>query len=1030
MTVLERLIGWSLDRPRLIALGCLWVLAWGAHDVGGMAFDLLPNLAPAELRVQTEAPGLVAEQVESLVTHPVETSLIGTPGVGHVSSESVQGLSIVTIGFAPGVDAMAAREVVSESLSTLAGALPDGVAQPRVAPITSGDAEVIRIGFTSATLDPMTLRDIVQWTVRPRLLAAPGVAKVAIYGGRTRQIEVRARPADLSDSDLGFLDIVRAVSRATSVAGAGFIDTPSQRIVIEPHGQALTPQSVGAGQIQTPGAAPVRIEDVSDVAEEAAPAFGDALIAGRPGVLVDVARQYGANGARTTRAVERALAVLAPALAAQGVTVRTDLDRPATFQAAALKGVTADLLIGAALVVVVLALALRQPRALLVAVIGIPLAFVMAVAAIKALGWSLNLMTLGGMAVGLGIAIDDGVIDVENILERLGDTADGAFERRRAVLRAALEVRGPVIYATLAVIIGLTPLIALKGPHGALLAPLAVSIAAVSMASLLVAVFVTPSLCLLFLRRPGRAGVPGRARWLEDAHGRWVSRLSRRPPIILGLAALAAVVAIGAALTFRPEFLPRMHDGHLVVSLTGPSSTSIDTSREVGAHIADDLGALGGVRAVSQRIGRDDTGDDSWGPERSVIDIELATGLGAAAQDRLADRVRLDLAPYAGFAPQVRTRSDSGALGPATATPFQLRLFGQDLDALRPTAIRIADLLREIPGAGEVGVVDEPRGPVVRVDIDFSRLALYGLSSADVLDTIQAAFAGERVGRIYNGGRVIDLAVSGPAALRRDPEGVGELLLRSTSGISTPLKNVANVYLTDGRAEVDHDDGLRRILITADPRDADAFADAARGAVSARVVPPRGAFLEFGRGDGASWASGGDFWIDVALAASAMIALLTIAFDGRTAAVIIGASLLSMTGGVVAVLLAGGVVSLGSAVGFITLFGLSMRNGILVFSRLEDLILREQAHWTLETVIRSVRERLTPILLTGLLLFVALAPLAVHAGAAGREILGPMSLVIIGGVCSGTVTSVLVLPTMIFAFWRPAYARRPRRRAG
>ena len=347
-------VRWSLERPRLIAWACLWLLICGALWIRDMPFDLLPEIAPAETAIHTEAPGLVAGQVETLVTRPIETPLIGAAGIASVHSESVQGLSVVTVRFARDADPYRVRASIAERLVGLAGVLPAGVSAPRLAPLTPRGADILEVGFTSSRLDAMALRDLVQWTVRPRLLAAAGVARVAVYGGQVRRIEVRARPADLSDSDLGFLDILNATRRATGVAGAGFIDTDAQRVLIEPRGQALTKEDVGAGQIQVSGSAPVRIDDVADVVDAAAPASGDALIMGKPGVLVDVDRQFGANTLETTHAVERAMDALRPALAAQGVDIVANLDRPATFTTAALRGVAGDLAIGAALVAIAL----------------------------------------------------------------------------------------------------------------------------------------------------------------------------------------------------------------------------------------------------------------------------------------------------------------------------------------------------------------------------------------------------------------------------------------------------------------------------------------------------------------------------------------------------------------------------------------------------------------------------------------------------------------------------------------------------
>jgi CzcA family heavy metal efflux pump len=1025
--MLGKVVRWSLERPRLIAWACLMFLIWGAFTARDTRFDLLPDLAPAQTTIQTEAPGLVAEQVENLVTQPIENTLIGPTELADIHAESVQGLSIITVRFAAGADPDRARQAVSERLSRIAGALPEGVSPPRIAPLTSRGADVLRIGFTSARLDPMALRDVVEWTVRPRLFAAAGVARVAVYGGQTRRIEVRARPGDLSDSDLGFLDILNAVKRATSVVGAGFIDTDSQRVLIEPRGQTLTTDDVGAGQIQTAGSAPVRIDDVADVVEAPAPAYGDALIMGRPGVLVDVARQYGANTPRTTEAVERVLAALEPSLAAQGITVRTDLDRPATFATEAVRGIGWDLAIGAALIAIVLALFQRDLRVTLISLISIPLSILVAVMAVRAFGWTMNAMTLGGLAVGLGVVIDDALIDVENVTTRLRDAEAQHASRLQAVLAASIEVRAPVIYATLAGIVTLAPILTLGGTQGALLTPLAGAFIAVSLASLVVAAVVTPALCLIFLQHIRPSPHPKVLGRLGNAHGAWLSRLCARPWPITVIALALASLAVGSLFLCRSQLLPSVHDGHIVAEVSAPPSTAIEVTRAYGERIAAQLTPLDGVRAVSERIGRDPTGDDSWGPERSVFDLEIAPGLDGAGQRRLAGQVLDRLRRFPGLGPTVQSRFDAAQDGSRPTAPVRVAIFDRDQDALDAAANRIAALMKTLPGGRDIQVQNQARAPVVRVDINFQRLALFGLSSADVLDTVQAAFAGERVAQIYEQGRVIDLAVSAQASLRRDPEAVGDLLLRSTSGISVPLKSVANVYLTDDNAVITDEAGLRSRVVTAGPDDPGRFMSAARRAILARGVLPPGAFVEFSGADQAVVAARNRFVINYALALFGVFALLAIAFDARTGTLILASTLFAFAGGAAAVALLGGVLSVGAMIGFVALFSIAIRSAILVFARLEDLVLSRQASWSVETVVRAARERATPLLMTALLVGLAVAPLALHAGDAGREILGPMAIVILGGLVSGTLGVLFILPVMIFALWRPAYARRARR---
>jgi CzcA family heavy metal efflux pump len=1021
--MLAKLARWSLERPRLIAWACIWFLALGLFYVHDVRVDLLPELAPAETSIHTEAPGLVAEQVEELVTWPIERAIASAAGVAEVHSESTQGLSAITVRFAEGADPYRARQAVSESLSAVAGALPAAAAPPRITPLTSAGSVVLQVGFTSDRLDPLALQDLVQWTIRPRLQTAPGVARVSVYGGRTRRIDVRARPADLSDSDLGFLDVLNAVKRSTSVAGAGFIDTPNQRVLIAPHGQALTADEVAAGQIQTPASAPVRIGDVADVVEGPAPAFGDALIQGKPGVMVEVAREFGANTLETTHAVEAALAELRPALAAQGVRMTT-LDRPASFTVAAMSGIGRDLLLGALLIAVVLAFSFRDPQAVLVTLASLPISLLAAVMALKALGGTLNVMTLGGLTLSLGMVIDDAVIGVENVIARLREAEHTHAADLETVLAASLEVRGPVTYAILAVIVALAPLLAVRGLSGALVAPLVGAVIAASLASLLVATVVTPALCLLFHRHEGPHPEPRLVERVKAGHGALLQRVCARPGWPLLAVALISAIALGSLAAYRSELLPSMHDGQLTAEVRAPPATSLEAMSGYGAKAFQALAGLPGVASVGQRIGRDITGDDASGPEHSVFDITLAPGLDAAAQRKIAARVRDELLRHPGFTPDVASRFDAVQLRLGPAAPVQISLYGQDLDALDVAAGQIGRVLQGVPGARTIKVEGDARAPAVRVDVDFPRLALYGLSVADVLDTVQAAFAGEPVARVYDGGRIVDVAVSAQDRLRRDPEGVGDLLLRSTSGVSVPLKTVANVYLADGRAAIEHDGGLRRRVITADPPGAGAFVRRAQAAIAQKVKLPPGAFLEFGGAAKALADAQRNLSISYALAAFAIVGLLSIAFDARTAGLILASSLVSLVGGVVAAALAGAVLSIGTLVGFVAVFAISMRSAILLVDRLEHLVLFHREPWSVPTIQLAARQRLTPLLLTALLAGVALLPLAIDAGQAGREIVGPMSIVILGGLVTGVLANLIVLPALLRGFWRPGFGRR------
>jgi Cu/Ag efflux pump CusA len=1024
--VLAGVIRWSLDRPWLILSACLAVLIAAVIYVSDMPVALLPDLAPAEAEVQTEAPGLTAEQVEQLVTRPLESALAGTLGVAHVRSQSAQGLSLVTLTLAADADPLRTREAMLERLTAAEAALPSGVQPPQLWPMRSARTPALQIAVVGAKLDPMALRDAVEWTLRPRLLAAPGVAEVTVLGGRVRRIEVRARPADLSDSDLGFLDILRATRRATGVAGAGFIDTPNQRVLIAAHGQALTPEAVGAGQIQTPGAAPVRIADVADVVEAPAPGFGDALVDGRPAVLVSVYGQRGANLLQVTHGAERALAALKPALAAQGLTVRDDLDRPASFVVRTLRGLGVDLLIGAALAAIALLLALRDGRPVLASLAVLPLAMAIALAAMKALGWSLNLMTLGGLAVALGVVMDDAIIDMENIAAHLRDAERRRASTADAVLAAALEVRGPVIYATVGMIAAVAPLLALTGVQGTLLRPFAGAVVAASLASLAVAVLVIPPLALLALRRL-RAEPASRTGRLRGAVAAGLRAVDAAPRFVLAAALAACGLLVASLLLVRAELLPPVHADRVSLATEGPPAISLEAMDGYGARLSRALAALPDVRAVSAQIGRDPTGRGAAGLGSTAFDLALTPGLSDAAQERVRRRAAATLALYPGF--QAAQGAPPGE-DQASAPPFTATIFGRDLDTLDRSAAAVAGALRGLPGGRSAHAATSAKAPVVQVDVNFERLAIYGLSVGDVLDTVQAAFAGERVAQIYEGDRAVDLAITAQTSLRRDPEAVGALLLRSSSGVSVPLGSVANVYLADGRALIEHDDGLRRQVVIADPprEDAARFAQEAPKAIARQVRLAPGEFIDYAGAGREAAASRANLALGYGLALLAILGVLTLGFDGRSAAVIVVSTLFSLAGGALAVFALGGGVSAGPIAGLLSLFGVAIRNGVLLISRLEELIVERRRAWSFETVAQAVQDRLVPLLLSATTVTLALAPIALQAGRGGFEVLGPMAIVVISGLATGALASLFLIPVLVQAFWRPAYARLARRR--
>jgi len=1026
--MLTAIVRWSLRQPWLVAGAGILLLIYGLIVLGRTNFDVFPNFIPSQAEVQTEAPGMSAEQVEQLVTRPIEQAVNGAAGVASVRSETIQGLSNVTVVFAEGADPYRARQIVSESLSQVAATLPRGVETPKVTPLTSATMDLLKVGFASDKLDPAALRDFVQWQMRPRLLAVPGVARATVYGGIIRRIEVQVRPEDLAVRDLAFSDVATAVAQATSVIGGGYIDTPQQRLPIEPHGQAQTAADIAATPLSSPATGTAvgtisRIGDVATVTDSPAPNIGDAVIMGRPGVLISMSSQYGANTLAVTHAVEAALEEFKPALAAKGITMTSGLHRPANFIDAALKGIFSDLLIGALLITIVLFLFMRNLRAVLISFVSIPLSLLATLIIFDAFGATINTMTLGGVAVALGVVVDDAIIDVENIIRRLRTAPEGQAPGL-TILAASVEVRAPVIYATLVVALVLAPVLLLSGLQGAFFAPLALAFILATIASLGVAIVVTPALGLLLLRNAQLPEEPSPLRRAKAAAERALRRLIEMPRAVLAGSIVLTLLAAVATLSFTVELLPSFKEGHFVLGVSGPPGTSLAVMRNYGAHITRELLAIDGIQTVEQQIGRAEGGEDTWGSERSEFHVELKPGLSGKRQDEIQDQIHKILDSYPGLTTEVLTFLGDRigeSLSGETAS-LAIGIYGGDADTLDRVADQVAAVVDKVPGAIDVQRATPPRAPVVRVDIDLPRAAERGVNQADVLSAVQTAYQGTPAAQIFQQDRSLDVALTLPPDVSGSPEAVGALLVRATDGTVARLDQVARVSLSEGRTVIGHEGGRLREVVTTNPPPAETarVTAAVRQALAAQVKLPPGVYLEYQGTADAAIAARNELLRNVGFALIAMIGLLGLAFgNARSTALIFAAAPLAMIGGVAAVLLGGRMLSLGSLVGFVTLFGVAARNAILLLSHAEHLVVEEGRAWSVETLVTATRERMTPILMTALVTGLGLLPLAIGSGQAGREIQGPMAEVILGGLISSTLTSVLVLPALIWRYWQP-----------
>jgi CzcA family heavy metal efflux pump len=1019
--VLAAIVRASLGNPRIVtALACL-IAVFGVAATYAARFDVFPDFAPPHVLVQTEAPGFDATQVEALVTRPLEGLLAGSENVKTVRSTSSQGLSAIQVVFDRGGDPYRQRQVITERLAEFAGQLPAGVGAPLLSPLSSSMEYLVHFGYTSDRLTPMELRDVVQWVVKPQILAVPGVAQAQIFGGEVRERQIEVDPVKLAAAGFSLDEVLAAAKRATELIGGGYLETPTQRIVIRSQASGASIDSMARAVIGTHAGLPVHLGDVAAIRDGAEPRYGDALIAGRPGILIETSTQFGANTLEVTRALEERLNALAPALAKRGVQYHPALLRPASFIESAIEKLRNSLAIGAALVISLLLLVLRDWRGALVSFSAIPLALLTTVWILGAAGLSLNTMTLGGLVVALGVVVDDAVIDVENILRRRR-SAPGEVDIRELFIGASLEVRRPVFYATAAVAVAFLPILTMSGLQGAFFRPLSIAFLLAVGLSLLVAMSATPAMCVLAMARhnpkPDARFLLRCKRW-QLAVISWLSGRPRTLATILlgsGLAGIVFLPLLGARL------LPDFRENYLIAHASLRPGVSLTETARVGALISKGLIAIPGVKSVAEQIGRAENGQDPDAPNKSEFEVQIdpgqshgATEIDAAIRHVFENYPNQLVEIYSVLAERI------GETLSGESAPFTISVIGSDLDADDRVGAQIVEVLAHLPGSGNVRLTVPPRQVELHVELLPGQLALYGLDAADVLQAVNAAYHGSAAAELNQADRSIPVAVRiGRAG--SDPSALGDLPLRGRDGAMTPLSAVATITTPLSRSLVDHQDGLRRQIVAATPKVSDqvGYAEAARKAIAAKVQLPPGVYLRYGGAAEAQAAAARELMLHSAAAAVLVVLLLALAFGhARHVLLVLLALPSTLIGGVIAVAATGGTLTLGAMVGFVALFGMAARNTILLISHYDHLVGAEGERWNLATAMRGAEERLTPVLLTALLTALALLPVALQLHQPGHEIEGPMAVVILGGLVSSTLVSLLLIPPLAARWLRP-----------
>jgi len=1011
---MRALIGFCLGmRWPMVALAGL-VLGIGWFTLRSARVDAFPEFAPPLVEVQTEAPGLSALEVEQLVSQPLEHVLDGTPRMTTLRSKSVLGLSSVVLHFHEGTDLFQARQLVQERLARAAARLPAAARPPVMLSPLSATSRVMKIGVTSRSRSQMEMSDVIRWGVRPALLAVPGVANVAIWGERDRQLQIRVDPARTRAAGIDVDEIQAAVTAAIRPSAGGFVDTPNQRLAVVHVPTAASALPLGDLVVRARAGVVIRLADVATVEEAFPPPIGDAVINGRPGLLLIVEKQPWGNTLDVTKRVENVLASLGPS--APDLELDPSIFRPATFVERSVANLAEALGIGCVLVVVVLALFLYDWRTAAISVLAMPLSLVAGSLVLERMGATMNTMVLAGLAIALGEVVDDAIIDVENILRRLRENAQkdvpcSAFD---VVLDASLEVRSAVVYASLVVILVFVPIFFLDGLAGSFFRPLALAYVAAVGASLVVALTVTPALSLLMLgkRTPRERPAPVAVfvgRLFRPLLDRMLDRPRAALAIVFGAFATAAVATpfLGGA------FLPKFKETDFLMHWVAKPGTSLEAVRRTTDRVSHELLTVPGVRHFGSHIGRAEVADEVVGPNFAELWISL---------DRSADyevatkRIQAIVDGYPGMTRDVQTYLQERAKEVLTGTSgaIVVRVYGPDLDVLRDRGEAVQKALSTVPGVVNLKLEPQALVPQIEIRPRLAALASLGLSPGAVQRQTTLLLQGARIGELYRDGAVLDVVLTGEPRFRSDPTSLAAMPLWTSVGTTLSLRDVAEVAIVPAPNVIQHEAASRRLDVTCDAAGRDLGSVARDVAAAAATVPlPPGHHLELlGEWQARSQASRRL----LALALLALVGILVVLYAdfrrARTAAMVFGTLPFALVGGVLAVAGTGGVVSLGSVIGLVTVLGIAARNGIMLVSHYLHLERHEGVPFGRALVSRGTKERLSPVLMTALATGLALVPLALRGDVPGYEIEHPMSIVILGGLVSSTVMNLLLLPSL------------------
>ncbi len=1024
------LIKTSLELRLLVLILAVILVVVGIRNSDSIPLDVFPEFAPPLVEIQTEAPGISTEDVESLITVPIENAVNGIPFVQTVRSKSVLGLSSVRMIFEPGTDLLVARQLVQERLALAQSTLPLVARPPVILPPLSSLSRCMKIGLWSDTKSQMDMTTLTKWTIRPRLMGIAGVANVAVWGEKDPQLQVVVDPVRLSRHGLTLDTILQTVREATAVGSGGFVDTPNQRLALRHIPAVYTPEQLGDIPIRRTSTQPVqpqpigmqadgtplRIRDVATVTIDHAPPIGDAIINNRPGLLLIVEKQPWANTLDVTRKVEKAMSDLAPAM--HEVQYDTTIFRPATFIERSLKNLSHSMLLGCVLVIVVLILFLYDWRCALISATAIPLSLIAAMLVLYYRGGTINTMVLAGLVIALGEVVDDAIIDVENIIRRLriNEQLGNPRSAFAVVFDASMEVRSAVVYATIIVVLAFLPVFFLTGLAGAFFKPLAAAYILAILASLAVALTVTPAMSLYLLpvsARNRHADGP-LVQFLKQLY-RWVLEGSIRWRwVTIGLSSLA-IVLLGATITrLGEQLMPKFRETDFLMHWVEKPGIGIDAMNRITKRASQELMAVEGVLNFGSHIGRATVADEVVGPNFTELWISIDD---SKDYDKTVAQVQTIVDGYPGLYRDLLTYLTERIKEVLTGTSASIvvRVFGPDMEQLRMTANAIAAEIKPIEGVTTLKVEPQVLVPQISVQMRPEAASQFNLTPGALMRSVTTLVNGTQVGEIYKDQNIFGVVVRGEKSLHTDLRTLSELMIDIPGGGQVPLGNVATLAIVPAPNEIKREAASRRIDITCnvDRRDLASVATDIERAVRSNVEFQAGYHPEF-LGEYAEAKASRNRLLLLSIASVLAIAvILYIDFQSwKLVALILSTLPLALLGGVLGVHASGGILSLGSLVGFVTVLGIAARNAIMLVSHYRHLAIQEGVRDQRELVLQGAQERLSPITMTAATTGLALVPLILTGEIPGQEIEYPMGLVILFGLITATLVNLILLPVI------------------